>query len=238
MKADEIDRMLNQLAQHELPPEADLNCVQRAQGALLEDLRPAPAMAPLWAFLLLFLLVFTAVAAASATALGLHGFVVLSNLQRGLIFSALLLVAWMGAAGCARAMRPAAGSTFSGPALLLAAIGLPALFSTILQNYSLLHFVAEGVPCLVAGLCVALPTGIILAILLRRGFVLDWSHAGMAAGTLAGLTGLCMLELHCPNLKAIHVMVWHVAVVICSGVLGFIAGSIADQVRRRSCVER
>jgi len=234
MKADEVDQILNRLAQPELPPQADLDCVQRAQGALLEDLRPAPAMAPIWAFLLLFLLIFAAVAAASAAALGVHGYVVLSNFQRALIFPLLLLVAWMGALSCARAMRPAGGATLGGTALLLAAIGLPALFSTLLQNYSLLHFVAEGVPCLVAGLCVALPTGILLAFLLRRGYVLDWSRAGTAAGTLAGLTGLFMLELHCPNLKAIHVMVWHVAVVVCSGVLGFIAGSISDEVHSRS----
>jgi hypothetical protein len=69
--------------------------------------------------------------------------------------------------------------------------------------------------------------------ILRRGFVLDWSKAGIVAGTLAGLTGLGMLELHCPNLKAIHVMVWHVAVVIVSGAAGFAIGWTADYFRRR-----
>jgi Negative regulator of sigma F len=62
--------------------------------------------------------------------------------------------------------------------------------------------------------------------------VLDWSAAGIAAGALSGLTVLAMLELHCPNLKAIHVMVWHVAVVIVSSALGFTMGRIADFFRR------
>jgi len=80
---------------------------------------------------------------------------------------------------------------------------------------------------------VAIPTGLIAALILRRGFVMERGMAGIAAGTLAGLTGLGMLELHCPNLKAIHVIVWHVAVVIVSGILGFIIGWIADYLGRR-----
>ena len=54
--------------------------------------------------------------------------------------------------------------------------------------------------------------------------------------TLSGLTGLGMLELHCPNLKAIHVMVWHVAVVVVSAGLGFAMGWIADTWRRRGAL--
>jgi hypothetical protein len=62
---------------------------------------------------------------------------------------------------------------------------------------------------------------------------MDWSRSGLGAGVLAGLTGLFMLELHCPNLKAIHVMVWHVAVVVVSGMAGFAIGMIADHFRGR-----
>ncbi|HWB97785.1 MAG TPA: NrsF family protein, partial [Bryobacteraceae bacterium] len=47
---------------------------------------------------------------------------------------------------------------------------------------------------------------------------------GVAAGAFAGLAGIGMLELHCPNLAAMHVMVWHVAVLVVSGILGGLAG--------------
>jgi hypothetical protein len=90
------------------------------------------------------------------------------------------------------------------------------------------NLVKEGIPCLVAGLAVAIPTGLAVGLVLRRGFVLDWSAAGIAVGCLSGLAGLGMLELHCANLKAIHVIVWHLAVVITSGALGFGAGRIAE----------
>jgi hypothetical protein len=85
---------------------------------------------------------------------------------------------------------------------------------------------------LVAGLCVSIPTAMVVIYLLRRGFVMGWSQAGLTAGTHSGLTGLAMLEIHCSNLKAIHVMTWHVAVVIVSGVLGFAAGWLVDRIRR------
>jgi hypothetical protein len=153
--------------------------------------------------------------------------------QRALVFPTLLAIAWLAAAACSREMRPAAGLRLSWLALIFPVGVFPVLFSLIFQNYSTRHLVTEGIPCLVAGLCVAIPTGLGIAWILRRGFVLDWGGAGMAAGALSGLTGLAMLELHCPNLKAIHVMVWHLAVVIVSTVLGFTIGRVADIFRRR-----
>jgi hypothetical protein len=48
---------------------------------------------------------------------------------------------------------------------------------------------------------------------LRRGFAVDPRAAGLAAGSLAGLAGVAMLELHCANFEAPHVMLWHTAVI-------------------------
>ena len=44
--------------------------------------------------------------------------------------------------------------------------------------------------------------------------------AGLSVGTLASLAGVAMLELHCANLEALHVMVWHVGVIPLSGAAG------------------
>jgi len=80
--------------------------------------------------------------------------------------------------------------------------------------------VSQGVACLTAGLLHAIPAAIASWLLLRRGFAVNPTSAGMVAGTLAGLAGVTMLELHCANLRAIHVMAWHVAVVPVSAVAG------------------
>jgi hypothetical protein len=59
----------------------------------------------------------------------------------------------------------------------------------------------QGVVCLSAGLLHAIPAALASWLLLRRGFAVNPVAAGLVAGTLAGLAGVTMLELHCANLK-------------------------------------
>ena len=233
MTPEEIDNILVDAANRSLSPGEDRAAIKRAQGAILTDLRPVMPLAPLWVFTLAFLTIFVALAAVTGSVLGLHGIHALNTIQRALIFPALFVSSSLAAAACAREMRPAAGLHLGATALIVTAGLFPLLFSVVFEGYGTLNFVPEGIPCLVAGMCVAIPTGVITAWILRRGFVLDWCRAGTAGGALSGLTGLAMLELHCANLKAIHVMVWHVAVVIVSGILGFGVGRIVDSLRRR-----
>ncbi|HEY1493964.1 MAG TPA: NrsF family protein, partial [Candidatus Solibacter sp.] len=56
--------------------------------------------------------------------------------------------------------------------------------------------------------------------------------AGFAKGTLAGLAGVTMLELHCTNFEAPHVMVWHIAVLPVSAAIGTLAAWMARTYRR------
>lgn len=228
MRPEEIDKILAEAANRPLPRGVDSATVRRAQAAILRDLASVRPLPPDWALTLGFLCLFAVFIALSALGFGLHGFRVLGEMQRALIFTTLVGVAVLAALACVREMRPAGGSPLGAAALAIAVVVFPVVFFLVFQNYSLLNLVKEGMPCLIAGLCVSIPAGSATAWILRRGFVLDWSAAGIAAGTLCGLAGLGMLELHCPNLKAIHVMLWHVAVVLISGALGFIAGRIAS----------
>lgn len=202
---------------------------ERAQHAILGDLRPVRPLGSPARSALLFLTVFAVAAVLAGIILGPHGFHALSAVQRTLIFCALLVAATVAAAACTRAIRPASGVSLAVPALVLGAAGFPLLFALQFRGYSTLNFVHEGIPCLVAGLCVSIPTGLLLLPLLRRGFALDHRQAALACGTLAGLAGLAMLEIHCPNLKAIHVMVWHVAVVVVSAFLAWLVATLASR---------
>jgi hypothetical protein len=129
----------------------------------------------------------------------------------------------------AAAMVPAARQIVR--PLVLAAVataGLAALFALVLHDYSTARFVDRGIRCLKAGLMDAVPAALLVWLVVRRGFVLDSAAAGAAAGTIAGLAGVLMLELHCPLLEAPHAMVWHVAVVpLCA-----LAGAAAGRFRR------
>ena len=237
MKTDDIDDILAQAAHSSLPSGAERAAVERAQSVLLVHLPPVRPIAPVWMITLGLVALFAGFGAASAALLGLHGLHVLNPNQTASIFSTLLLAAWLAATACVRTMRPAAGLRIGWLAWAVAVLVFPVLFSLVFHGYSTRNFIHEGIPCLVAGLCVAIPTGLAVALILRRGFVMKWSSAGVAAGTLSGLTGLAMLELHCPNLKASHVMVWHVAVVMIAGVLGWAIGSLGDFFRRRGSID-
>ncbi len=231
MKPDDLDRIFSEAADRNLTEGAARESIERVEGRLLSDLRPVRPLASAGVFTLGFLGLFTLFAIASASILGLRGFHVLSSGQRGLIYLTLLASAWLASSACARELRPS-GLRMGTLSLVLSGLFFPVLFALMFHGYGSRNFVAEGVPCLVAGLCVSIPTALVIALLLRRGFVMEWRMAGLAAGTLSGLTGLAMLELHCPNLKAIHIIVWHVAVVIVSALLGFAIGGFADRLRR------
>ena len=232
MKPDEIDKIIAQAADRAVPPGAGRVAMERAGSAILNDLHPIRPLAPPWVFTVVFASLFVAISVGVASVLGLHGIRALSPWQRSLIFPTLLTAAWFAAVGCAREMRPAAGSRLGALTLILSASVFSGLFSLIFHGYSTQNFVPEGVPCLVIGLGVSIPTGLVTAYILRRGHVMDWSMAGLAAGALSGLTGFGMLELGCANLKAIHVMTWHVAVLVSSGLLGYAGGWIAEHFGR------
>lgn len=230
MTPEEMDRLLAQSAERALPG-GDEAAVRRAEASILADLRPVRPIGPAWRWTLAFAAIMAAASLVSAALLGMRGWAALVPIQRAAIFSTLLGSAWLAALACSRQMRPAGGRDLGPAALGTGSMLLAAVFGLAFQGYGLEHFVQEGIPCLRAGLGVAIPTGIAVAVLLRRGFVLDWSAAGLAGGALAGLAGIGMLELHCPNLKAIHVMVWHVAVMVTSSGLGWIAGRVYSRPR-------
>ena len=233
MTPEEIDKIFGELADRPFPSEAS-EAVRKVRSAVLGDLRPVRPLPAAWILTLAFAGVFATFAVGIGSFLGPHGFLALSDLQRAAVYSTLAALGTVAAVACSRQMRPAGGSSLGGVALLLALGCFPAVAATIFHGYSTVNLVPQGIPCLRAGLLVALPTAILVAGILRKGFVLDWSAAGLAAGVLSGLTGLGMLEVQCPNLKAIHILVWHLGVVAVSAALGYAIGGIVDFAGRRS----
>ena len=231
----EIDVLLNEFSRKadQSRSSADrpsgLHETSRIESVILADLQPVRPLASFFICFVRFAAIFALLAMVSGSVLGLHGLHALGSTQAAVIFAAFMIAAGLAAMACARAMRPATGLPLGSTSLLFAATSFPLLFALLFRGYATVDFFPEGIPCLRAGMLVATPAGLFVAWLLRRGFVLQWKAAGLAAGTLAGLTGLGMLELHCANLKAIHVIVWHVAVVLVSALLGALLGWFADR---------
>jgi hypothetical protein len=202
-----------------------------AKFRIASPLRAVRPLAPSWVWVGAFLLVFAVVVLGGAALLGMYGLRALSSVELATVFAVVMAVACLTAVAAMREMIPAGGRRIAGVALLAAVAGLLGTFGLIFHDYGTQKFVPQGVACLRAGLTFAIPAALALCLLARRGFVLSLPAAGLAAGTLAGLAGIGVLEMHCPILNASHVMVWHVGVVVIGGTAGWLIGAVLKRFR-------
>ncbi len=219
MKDRDIDDILKRAAgEAPVVDPALLDRVSSSIGSGLLAVRPLP---PSWILSGSLVVISGSVALAGAMLLKPHGVEKMSALDMGVIFLFLGVLVWIAAALCVAEMIPGSRRPMA-PWLLCASgcAGLAAVFGLLFHDYRMERFVPQGVACLTAGLALALPASIGIWLLLRRGFAVNSAAAGLAKGTLAGLAGVAMLELHCPILEAPHVLVWHIAVLPVCGVAG------------------
>jgi hypothetical protein len=218
--------------------EVDPAIVERAKQAIvpsLQPVRPAPSPAVQTVVLVMACAV---IAWLGAQLSGFEGFFALSVVERVVIFTSLALFTWMGARVFASEMIPGSGLPIR-PGWLLSVVcaAIACEFLFFFHDYDMGGFVPQGIECLVNGLLHAIPVGIVAWIVLRRGFAVEPVGAGVAAGILAGLGGVGLLELHCPNLKVMHQTIWHLAVLPLSGIVGGALGWFSQRVRGSNYID-
>ncbi len=219
MKDKEIDEILKQAA--EAPSELDPKLLDRVSGSIGSLLRRVRPLPPPWVLAGELILACVAVGVAGAARAGFFGIHKMSVMERALIFPALGLFVWLAATASVNEIIPGSRRRVSPMTLLtVGCLLLLAIFAVLFHDYGMIDFVPAGIACLVTGLLIATPTAIISWFVLRRGFALNPLAAGLAGGTLAGLAGVTMLELHCPNFEVLHIMLWHTAVVPISAAAG------------------
>jgi hypothetical protein len=212
MKDREIDELLGRAAS--ALPAPDHASTHRIGDALVANLEPVRPLAPALALETGLLLICGVAAWVGANALGMYGIRRLSTAQTAMILTALAFLGWLSATLTVAAVTPGSRWRLSPSAMAVSAVlVLNAAFALLFHDYQMGRFAYEGWACLQAGLLCALPAAVLSALLLRRGFPVNATAAGAAGGTLAGLAGVMMLELHCPLLQAPHVLVWHTGVV-------------------------
>ena len=184
-------------------------------------------LAPAWLQIASLVAMLGTIALLGAAQLGFFGLHRLSAPQAAVIFLTLGGAAWLASAASVAAMIPGA-RRLAGPGLALGGgvIAILAVFAIVFHDYTLGHFVPDGVTCLKAGMLFAVPAGLMAALILRRGYAVNRTAAGVAAERWRGLAGLTLLELHCPNIRAPHVMVWHVAPVPLGALCGWLIYSL------------
>jgi hypothetical protein len=219
MRDKDIDDILRQAAN--TPHEVDPALLDRISGAIAPSLQPVRQPPPVGVLAVGLFLICTTVALAGAVLLGFHGIRNLSGAEIALIFPVLGVLLWIAAISSVGAMTP--GSSRRIPSEWVPAftvLVLIAVFAWSFQDYRVERFVSQGIVCLTAGVLTAIPAGIGSWWLLHRGYAVNPVAAGLIVGTLASLAGVTMLELHCPNFQALHILIWHTAVVPVSALVG------------------
>jgi hypothetical protein len=221
----DIDDILKKAA--EAQPDPDPALLDRIAASIQPNTRPVRPLPPPWVLACGLGLIGAATAIIVAALLGFHGIHAMNDIQ-AVIFVGVAGLAGRAAMAWTAEMIPGSRRQ-EGPAALLAlsCALLVALFAILFRDDLAEHFVSQGMACLKAGLMTAAPVGVAGWWLLRRGFAVNPASAALAAGTLAGLAGVAMLELHCPNFQTWHVLIWHTAVVPVSASVAVLAVRLA-----------
>ena len=215
----EIDEALERIAR--IPHELEPALLGRIAGSIKSSLLPVRPLPRTWILACGLALICMAVALAGAARAGFYGIEKMGLLQRALIFPMLGLLIWVTGTEFVNESIPGSRRRLSPGAVLgMGSVVLLGMFASLFHDYRTDQFVSAGMVCLLTGLLHAIPAALLSWLLLRRGFAVNSVSAGLVAGTLAGFAGVGVLELHCANFQATHVLVWHSAVVPLSGAAG------------------
>jgi len=205
--------------------QVDPALLKRIADSINTSLRPVRPLPPTWILTGGLAVICAAVAVTAAARIGFYGIEKLSFGERVLVFSTLALLVWMTGKEFVSQLIPGSRQALSvGSIVTIGSAALLGVFALVFRDYHTDHFVSAGIACLLTGLLLAIPAACMSSLLLRRGFAVNPIAAGLAGGALAGLCGVTMLELHCPNFQALHVLVWHTAVVPVSAAAGALVG--------------
>jgi hypothetical protein len=214
------------------PPSPDR--LREIKAGILADLKPVKPLAPAGRFFFTLLVILLGVAAVGGATLGIAGWRALSPPLRIFVFTVLAAGASLLAFSLVRQMAPASRLLPSPYLLTITVLGVIAsLFATLFQPHEESAFVATGLVCLKIGLTCAISAAILFWLVLRRGAILNPILTAVTAGALAGLSGLSVLEIFCPNLNEFHILVWHLGAALLSAAGGLAIGFIAELFRPR-----
>ena len=188
------------------------------ESAVTAKLRPVRPLAPAGVFLFASIVIFVGVVVVGMIATGTNGWSALSVPPRIAVIAAVAAGAVALAVSMTTQMTPG-NKCVADPAAVLSATVLALLLAIAFayQPNREAGFIANGLGCMKKGLALSLPPGLLLALLLRRGAARSPKVFGAGVGGLAGLSGLSVLVLTCPNVNLFHILAWHWSqVLICA----------------------
>ena len=231
-RCQELVRSLDSSVPVDPPSPATLR--QIAEG-MATNLRPVRPVAPARYFLGAFVSIFVSIVALSVYRMGAFAIAVLTPLQTAAILSALAISTGLLAYSLVHQMIPGDRHRIA-PRLLPAriTISLTIAIAVLFQFQHEQTFWRNAWACIRAGTPIGILAAVLFWVVLRRGAVLSPSMTGAATGLLAGLVGTSVLEIHCPNLDAWHILVSHLGVAMLCALAGLVTGLRAEIIGGRS----
>jgi hypothetical protein len=226
--------LVNLLSEGGKPPAPPENQVQRIQARIAANLQPVRPLAPSRLFVFACAVIFLGVVAIGVTPSGMNGWAALNAVQRIVVSAALAASAVLLAVSMIGQMAP--GNKYAlAPTVLPIGIlaALLVIIAVMFRPHEESAFITNGLSCVRGGLTFSILAALLFWLVLQRGAMLFPKLIGAAAGGLAGLVGLSVLELNCPNVSVFHILVWHWAVVLISAVAGALIGAAVEYVQRR-----
>jgi hypothetical protein len=201
-----------------VPPSPSI--LRGIETTLMADLRPVRPLWPQSYFLAGLALIFLLIVGVSVSCLGAGGVSAMGHWQLGTVLCSLTVSAWLLADSLVRQMAP--GSEYGLKPQYLPAAVIVWLLLIVVAVFPIQregHWVSEFI-CLAVGTSFALVAGLLFWLLLRRGAFLTPRLTGASVGLMAGLVGTSILEIHCPNIDAWHVLVSHLGVAMLAAGVG------------------
>jgi hypothetical protein len=207
---------------------------QIAEG-ISGNLRPVRPVAPARYFFGALVGIFVFTVALGAYRMGAFAMAVMSPLQTTAVLSALAISSGLLAYSLVHQMVP--GSRHRIPPRLLP-VGITVLLTIgIVVLFKFQHernFWGNAWACVRAGTPIGALSAVPFWLTLRRGAIISPAMSGATTGLLAGLVGTSVLEIHCPNLDAWHILISHLGVAVLCGLAGLVVGLTIEIIGGRS----
>jgi hypothetical protein len=203
--------------------------LQHIAEGMATNLRAVRSMAPARYFFGAFMGIFVSLVALGVYRLGAFAIGVMSPLQTTAILSTLAIGTGLLCYSLVLQMVP--GSRHRIPPRLLPVaitISLTIAITILFQFQHERSFWGNAWGCIRAGTPIGALAAVPFWLVLRRGAILSPSMTGAAAGLLAGLVGASVLEIHCPNLDAWHILLSHLGVAMLCALAGLVIGLAAE----------
>lgn len=199
----------------------------RVQKLIAADLTPVTPLAPARQRVFTFTLIFTAAVTGIVWFLGGRGWTGMSSGRVYVTVGTLAVLLLIAASELSAQMVPGEKRRFRPlPLFGICLFSMPLIALLLFPATHDDEFAIHALRCWAIGTACALCTVPFLWLVLRRGFSLSpYIHLG-SAGLLAGLTGIAVLELHCPIMDGLHKAIGHGAVVLTTAIMGGATGFV------------